>query len=304
MLGLKNDPVEVAASATAYFAMGYSKQQIAVILNTPELDETYNPDTTGEATSGREEPVTTPSPEKPPVQEGNALPHPSIFRSFNDWADGYGDLDSVSTDKLFARTEKVLKDFSKEITQAAFKMTLNKDRWKGLWEDTVGRSIKKAGKEGIFSAVTAMKAVSDEGNFEVFTDVSKYISKDHQKELDTQITNYLNDSMPVFEKLFELASNKDIDGIINFVKNIPIIVKSLVSGIKETLKYKTYQLLGVSVCSWVSRCSKHLALEGQHLDMGDQFPGVNSKHPHAITMNLQDTIDCDCTLVPVLFPAL
>ena len=305
MLGLKNDPVEVSSSATAYFAMGYSKQQIAIILNTPELDETFNPDTTGEATSGREKPVTTPSPEKPPVQEDNALTHPSIFRSFNDWADGYGDLDSASTDKLFARTDKTLRTYVKEIATSSFKMKLSKSRWKELWEDTINRSLQKAGKEGIFSAVTAMKAVSDEGNFEVFTDLSKYISKDHQKELDTQITNYLNGSIPVFEKLFELASNKDIDGIINFVKNIPVIVKSLVSGIKETLKYKTYQILGVSICGWVSRCSKHLALEGQQINIGKElFPGIDAKHPHAITMSLQDTVGCDCTLVPVLFPAL
>ena len=184
-------------------------------------------------------------------------------------------------------------------------MDLNKSRWKELWEDTINRSLQKAGKEGIFSAVTAMKAVSDEGNFEVFTDLSKYISREHQKTLDQQITKYLDASFPVFEKLFELATNKDIDGMISFVKNIPVIVRSLVSGIKETLKFKTYQLLGVSMCSWVSRCSKHLALEGQQINIEkDFFPGVNAKHPHAITMSLQDTVGCDCTLVPVLFPAL
>ena len=307
MLGLKNDPVEVADSAEKYFAMGYSKQQIAVILNTPELDEGYNPDTTGTATSGREEPTETPDKEDPPPPppEDNALPHPSIFRSFNEWADDYGKLNSADTSRAHARTERALRSYIKEIVEAGYKMDLNKDRCKGLWEDTVGRSLKKAGKEGILSAVTAMKAVSDEGNFEVLADLSKYIPRDHQKTLDGHIDRYLDASLSVFDKLFGLVQSKNIEGIIEFTKNIPVIVKTLVSGIKETLKFKTYQLLGVSICGWVSRCSKHLALEGQQIDIGKSlFPGVNAKHPHSITMNLHDTIECDCTLVPVIFPSL
>jgi len=310
MLGLKGDPIELAKAAKEYHAMGYDAKQISVILNAPELDMFYNP-------KGEEDSLVDPAkppalePEKPDeedeeVQEESAANMFEKKKDVGKWLTFYGNIDQIEVDKAVSKLEKNVRVYTERLDSAMNKgIKLNSNRWTDLWQDTIGRDLQRTGEEAIRSSLTAMKAVANEGVIEEVTDIKSYINDATQIKLRKVISDYIEESKAMVISMIHGLNEGDSIEWTRFKASTKNLSITLTTGLRELIKFKTYELVGVSKCAWVCRDNKHKVLHGKQVEIGKEcFPMILANHPHQKGMSLSDVIGCTCTTVPVEFIAL
>jgi len=312
VLGMRDDPKDLATAAKTYQDMGYDAQQISVILNTPELDIAINPgskkgaklkplSSAAPVAAPATTPVATPKPKPKPEEESNSLVVNDLDR-FLKWAEAYSTLESEELKGSIATVETSIQNFVDKLVPFVNQGSVLKQlRWANLWEDTVGRELSKVGEEAILASVKVMKSVENQGRIETIQDIKSYVSFKTLKKLKALVHSQIQESRDIPIKVLN-ALEKGDSFVWNKLKaSIDVLAASLVYTIRETVRHLAFQLLGVKSLIWVSKGDCHKLLHGQRIDLGKEFFSIGADHPHQKGLPLSDVIGCNCTTVPLEF---
>jgi HK97 family phage portal protein len=300
ILGLRPEAKDVADAAKKYAEMGYSPSQIAIILNVPELDQEISLGTTALAPETSEEPNVTNVPDAvPATPQEEALFNSKDFTSFNRWSKNYGKLDRLTVEPIVESTAKRIEDFITHLSVVKSKsIKIDEQKWINLWEDTVGRELRKAGYNGMESAIIALKAVQDQGKITEIKSISKMIPFEVSNKIKESIEKSVIESFEVAKQLIN-STNSLVKNIKELVFNL---AKNLVYTIRENIKFKTLANMNVTKISWVAGDEQHSCMHGQTRSVEDMvFPILFNSHPRAKGMSLGDVHECFCTIVPMEF---
>jgi HK97 family phage portal protein len=294
ILGLRPEAKDVADAAKKYAEIGYSPSQIAIILNVPELDQEIVAPVTTESPSQSTEPK--PSTQEP-QQEQIALSKNAD--AFVRWSKNYGKLDRLTVEPIVESTAKRIEDFIVHLSSIKNKsIKINEQKWVDLWEDTVGKELRKAGSNGIESAIIALKAVQDQGKISDIKSINKSIPYNLSVKLKNNIEELVKESYSVAKELINSTNS-----LVKNLKEVAIsLAKNLVFTIREKLKYITLANMNVSQLSWVSGDDQHELMHGQTRSIESAiFPVLYTSHPRDKGMSVGDVHDCYCTIVPIEF---
>lgn len=314
MLGLKEDPKDLATAAKTYYDMGYDSQQISVILNSPELDTQLNPGRSG--ADGLKPPApTTPAPsaddnedEEDTTEEEeqvNTFIPGRKYDTFLKWAESYSDLEYSDVYASINKVETSIDHYVKQLRAAAKKSpNLNTLRWLNVWEDTVERELAKVSNEAVLSSIRSLKAVSNQGAIKQVTkeDIKTYLTSTALKKIDIFIKGQLEDSKTIPSSLIGSIKAGDMTSWNRMFKESLLLAKTLVNSIRESIRYFVFETLGVKKLLWISRKDCHKVLHGQQIRLGKEcFPSLEADHPYSKGLPLSEVMGCTCTTVPLEF---
>lgn len=300
LIGLNPDAADVATAAKTYFDMGYPPEQIAVILNLPQLDPNYY----GEG-GGTQQP-TSPSPSDQPTR---VLPSSSPGAksisgvSFTDWLDRYGKADTADFNvhaNLFNMRARSFVDGL--VKYASARQLTNVEPWQELWEDTAEKVLQQLVQGAMKSAVVAMDAVARKGRIDKTVDVNRYLSLAQQTEIVREAQPFIKSALSLPKTLFFRLKAGQMEHVTNITQHLQQLTHVLLRNLWETVRNYTYKLLGVTKHTWVCRDEDHKFLHGISVDFNEIFPVVRAAHPHQNGVLSAHVLTCSCTTVPLVFP--
>ena len=302
ILGLKDDPKDLATAAKTYFEIGYDAQQVSVILNTPELDTSINRGSSkNDGLKPATTPTTTPATTPKPDEESNSLVSTNS-KGFLKWAEAYSVLEGKEVKNSIGLVEDSIQEFVDKLTPFVNQGSVSKQvRWANLWEDTVGRELFKVGNAAILASVKVMKSVENQGRIKDIQNIKAYVPASTLRKLKTLINSQIKESRDIPIKVLD-ALEKGDSFVWNKLKaSVDVLAASLVNTIREAVRYLAFQLLGVKSLIWISRGDCHTLMHGQRVDLGKEVFSIGADHPHQKGLPLSDIIRCNCTTVPLEF---
>lgn len=295
--GLKADPVEVAEAAERYHNMGIAMKDIAIILHMPELDVELKDRGDSEADGGSQDPDKPQDTDQAQDEGQQGSPNnedfiAALLKHGSDIADS-------DTDCVLSSVEEFTNELRESLSSRA---KSHSDLWCNLWGELLTKDLMQVASNAVRSALTDAASV-EAGKLVVVSDANQYLSHDQYKHCMDTAHRYVESTETVPRHAIQVYHKTgDLNSVPLFseYKNIAL---TLASGIRETVRSKVFDFLGVSALRWVSRDEKHAEFDGMTAEVGRQtFRGL--QHPHHKENGFENIYRCSCTTLPVKFPPL
>lgn len=320
----KTDVTEQAQAAKAYFDMGYSREEIAVILDAPEL---------------------APQPEEPeeqpeePVVEESAGVYVSEKQWWNDYSEAIQDI-VIGAEKRWIRAYKGFTDAMvrsvKKRFEKGYRVPLHEDEWRVHWIETVkslgeqlwteagqivlteeeyAKGKKHIGYAGVIKDLrqgrykaNALNELLTEEEMQAFvTDMNGWLSKVYKLSDDT-VASLNSVVLPLYQRGTSMAELTEELAKWNGgqYNKAMVIARNISHSGFNAARFSMFGKRGVLTHRWVSSNDPYVrethVLENTHeVKFGEPFPVTRCRYPHDPNGTIKETINCRCTTVATAY---
>lgn len=258
IIGLKDEGKDVATAAKTYFDMGYTLEQISVILNVPELNPEYN------------EPVSGASSTPVQQEESATISVQKSKRTDVEWVRLNEDSHRALIIDNIAKLAIRLEDYGDYVYE--FK---NESRKRVIFDQMIGKELNRIVRHAVYNSLIIVNSLDEEYDSVKLTELM-------YNRIKVQVEDGISNKLDLVKNILFLDHSTDIiEGMLRYVINTAI--------------HKTYQCVGVKEIEWVGFCFCHTQLSGIKTNPQHKFYALDCYYPMD---NLQLDGDCKCIIIP------